>query len=483
MRVLLLGGAYQSRSLIASAQKCINLFPESNVGDPQAPVPITHYPTPGLNLFSSSYTIRGVRQLYRATNGTLYAVIGPDVYHIADTGNESPIGTIADGDTTVYFADNGLAAVLVDGTGTGYAIDLATQNFAPIVDPSFYGADQVIYFDSYFIFNRPNTNQFYFSLSFVTYALLTAGVSFDPLDIAAKAGQADNIVGLVVSQPYFLLVGVLSSEPWYNTGAADFTFARVQGTFIPHGSDAPYSIAAQDIFAFWLSQDLQGNSVIVKAKGAIAERISTHAIEVEIGKFLVRSDAIGMCYQQQGHAFYIITFPEANKTYCYELETGQWHERAWCDDNGNLLRHRMNCCAYAYNKNFIGDWQNGRIYILDPEIGDDYGHPIVRLRSFPHMIQDGDRVIYNNFIVDMQTGTALNSTFEPAVLSLRWSDDKGVTYGNAVLQSMGEEGDYLTQVSYNRLGMARDRVFEISWSTKNKTALNGAFVTFTKART
>jgi hypothetical protein len=481
MRVPLISGPYQARSLIASAQRCVNLYPESNKDDPQAPVPVTHYPTPGLNLFSASTELRVVRQLYRATNGSLYAVVGPNVYYIDSAGTQTLLGTITDQSTTCYFADNGLAIVLVDGTSTGYVIKMDDNTFGVINDPSFYGADFVIYFDTYFIFNRPDTNQFYISLSFADYAMLTGGTAFDPLDIAAKAGQADNIVGIVVSQPYFILVGALSSEPWYNTGAADFTFARVQGTFIPHGCAAPYSISAQDIFAFWLSQDVNGNSVIVKTKGALAERISTHAIEAEINAFADNADAIGMSYQQQGHAFYILTFPQANKTYVYELATGQWHERAWLDGNGNLKRHRANCCSFAYNKNLVGDWQNGKIYILDPEVYTDDGNPITRLRTFPHMLNDGKRVTFNSFIVDLQTGTI--DIDENPLITLRWSDDRGVTYSNGVTQTAGRTGDYLTQVNYNRLGMARDRVFEVSWSAPFRTALNGAFVEFKVNRT
>lgn len=467
---------------MASAQRSINLFPESNEGDPQAPVPITHYPTPGLNLFSQSDAVRVVRQLYRATNGALYSVVAGNVYFIADTGIQTLLGTIADASTTVYFADNGLAIVLVDGTANGYAIDMTNNDFGVIIDPSFYGADFVIYFDSFFIFNRPATNQFYISLSFVSYALLVAGTSFDPLDIASKSGYGDNIVGLAISQPYFILVGTLSSEVWYNSGAADFTFARVQGTFIPHGCAAPYSIATQDIFAFWLAQDLQGTAIVIKAKGAVAERISTHAIEVEISAFARRSDMIGFCYQQQGHAFYILTSPSAEKTYVYELGTGQWHERSWLNANGEFKRHRANCMAFAYDKNLCGDWQNGKLYIMSPDVYTDEGNPITRLRTFPHMIQNGDRVIYNSFVVDIQCGTDDDPADDPQ-LSLRWSDDKGVSYGNPVLQSMGKQGEYLTQIQYNRLGIARDRIFEVSWSVPVKTALNGAFVEMVKCRT
>lgn len=56
MQISLLSGAYEARSIIASAQRCVNLYPQVNQtesfqGIPQlagAPTLMTHYPTPGL---------------------------------------------------------------------------------------------------------------------------------------------------------------------------------------------------------------------------------------------------------------------------------------------------------------------------------------------------------------------------------------------------------------------------------------------------
>lgn len=475
MRVPLLGGPYQSRSVIASAQKSVNIFPEAN-SDPQAPVPVTHYPTSGTTLFSEAdpASTRVVRQTYTASNGNLYAVIGNIVYSVANTGVKTGLGFITDGQNPVYLADNGLAIVLVDGTATGYAIDMATNAFGVIVDPSFYGADQCRYIDTYFVFNRPDTNQWYISLPFADFTMLTTGIAFDPLDIVAKTGGSDNIVGITTAHNEIWIVGFFTSEVWYLTGAADFPFARVQGAFINHGCAAPNSIATQDILTFWLSQDYQGHNIVVQGANYDVSRISTHAIEAEFQSYPNQTDAIGFCYQQEGHAFYILTFPTANKTWAYELVTKQWHELAWTDTNGVLNRHRANCCAFAYNQNIIGDWQNGRLYILDPNVFNDNGLPITRIRTFPHMITNGQRVYYKSFIIDIAVGNA--TVDEPPTIYLRWSDDRGVSYGNKVEQSMGDLGEFLTQISYNRLGMARDRVFEISWSCDMKTALNGAFV-------
>jgi hypothetical protein len=74
----------------------------------------------------------------------------------------------------------------------------------------------------------------------------------------------------------------------------------------------------------------------------------------------------------------------------------------------------------------------------------------------------------------MEVGTTTHGD-NPQV-SLRWSDTRGQTWNNPVTGSMGQFGQYLTSVQFQRLGMARDRCFELFWSADVQTALQGAFV-------
>jgi hypothetical protein len=274
MRIPLGGEPYQGASLIASAQRAVNIYAESNAGNPQAPSPFTHYPMPGTVLFSRPPVVSPVRCVYRTSIGTLYVVVGSSIYSISSIGTASPIGIITDRQSQVYMADNGLAIVVVDGV-SGWAIDINTNSFGPIIDPSFYGADFVVFLDTFFVFNRPATNQFYISLSLVSYAQLTAGTSFDPLDIAAKSGSADHIVAILTVHKELWLIGNLTSEVWIGTGAADFYFQLVQGAYIDHGCGAPYSAANQDVVGFFLMQDRQGQHIVVQTQGYGLSEIST----------------------------------------------------------------------------------------------------------------------------------------------------------------------------------------------------------------
>ncbi len=478
-RVELISSAYDGKSIIASGQERVNLYAEVNSRDPQAPAKVTEYPTPGTALYATPpIAADNSRGCYRTSLGTAFYVVGPSVYFLSSTGVLIFIGAIADRESQISFSDNGIVCVLVDGVN-GYVIDLATNAIGIITDPNFYGADYVALLDTFFIFNVPDTNLWFISVSNASYLLLTTVGGFDPLDIASKSGFNDPIVGIVSVHGELWLIGELTTEIWIGTGAADFYFQRQQGAFIEHGCGAQYSIAKMDVLVFFIMQDQQGSGIIVQGQGYEVSEISTPRI-VDMIKGWGFTDAIGFCFQVSDHPFYALVFPTASKGLLYDLKTKQWSEWNWNDENGNFLRPRLNCAMFVNGFNVGGDWENGKLLRLSTDLFADEGSPIVRARTFPHM-SDGVKVTYLNFQADIEPGTIVDQEADPQI-SLSWSDNKGKSYGNPVMQSMGKTGEYEVVPSWNALGEARDRVFKLSWSTNNETALNGGFIERIKSR-
>jgi hypothetical protein len=473
MRVPLVGGAYTARSLIANAQRCVNLYPEANPEDAAAKV--THYPTPGLTVVSTPPVAGECRAIYTATNGQRYDVIGSQVYAVDAANVYTQIGTLFSQAGHVSIQDNGANAFVVDGTMNGWTIDIITNVMTQVTDASFYGADRVDIVDGYFIFNKPGTEQFYIS----NYQDIT----FNSLDIASKSTYPDKLVTHAVMHREIWLFGELTTEIWYNTGASDFTFGRMPGVFVEHGCAAKHSIAKHDLTLFWLSKDLQGQGLVMAGKNYTASRISTHAIEQEFSTYARLDDAIGYTYQQGGHPFYVLTFPTANKTWCFDMSTGLWHQRGYLEADGSFSRHRGACHSFNQSRNLVGDYATGVVFMLDQNAYTDNGNPLLRVRSFPHIGASGKRAFFRQLVADMEVGQGVaGDTSDPAVF-LRWSDDRGFSWGNAVQGSLGKAGEYISVIQYQRLGYARDRVFELSWSAPVKTALNGAYIDISAART
>lgn len=391
---------------------------------------------------------------------------------LSNTGIENGSITAAG---TLYTNGSYVSVPLSGGSGTGAVADITVSGNAVTVvtiveNGGGYLLGEVLSADAVDIGGTGNG---------FTYTINEMQSAFDPLDIAAKAGSADPIVAIMTVHKNLWLIGELTTEVWVGTGAADFYFQQQQGAYIDHGCAAEYSVAAQDVVLFWLMQDKQGSCIVVKGTGYDVAEISTPRLVSLFKQYATVEDAIGFCFQIEDHSFYVLIFPTANKTWLYDLTTGYWSEWAWSDENGNLNRHRCNCGMFVYDKNLIGDWENGKLLELNPQLYQDGGDPITRIKTLQHLVEDmGVRVTHNQFVADITVGTS-NQVDEDEVaptIGLLWSDNRGVNYGNRVDQTLGKEGDYLAQPSWNRLGMARDRVYKLTWSANADVALNGSWV-------
>jgi hypothetical protein len=483
-RLGLIGGCYQARSGIANDQRCVNYYPEINQKD--APVPLTFYQRPGLRVVAQG-PVAPVRQTYRASNGNGYCCIGSGIYSISPTWQLTLLGQIsADRVNPVSMIDNGIDMLIVDGSAFGWTVHLATNAFAAFVDPTglFVGGDRADVIDTFILNNIPGTNDFISTLS--------NELAYDPLYIAGKSDYPDPLMALIVNRHEILLIGQLKTEVWYDAGNANFPFAELPGAYFEHGTCAKYSVASSDISVFMLSQDLQGAGMVMRVRGYECKRISTHAIEQIIQSYPTISDAIGYTYQQQGHLFYVLCFPSGDATWVYDDSTDLWHQRAWTDGNGQLHRHRSNCGAWINGTNVVGDWQNGALYAQDLTVFTDnvagVAGSISWIRGFPQILAganaqgqevpwDGRRMRHKRFAADIECGMApVDATGKSASISLRWSDDRGKTWGNAVLQSLGAPGFYTTEAIWRSLGEGRYRVYELYHSVAGPAALNGAWI-------
>lgn len=496
MKIPLTAGAYTSRALVADAQRCVNLYLEGNPEETDPLMPTTHYPRPGLTPLGMPGVQGRGRGLYRTSNGDLYGVVGPNVYFIDQNWQFNLIGQIGPQLTPISMADNGISngneIVLVDNTPFGYQINMSSRQMSQIVDPTglFTGATKVEYFDTFFCFNQIGTNNWYISLS--------NQVAFNALDQASKGTQPDPIQSLIACQRSLWLVGQMTAEPWFDAGDPIFPFEETFGQLIPHGTVAKYSLVTTDVAAFWLSQDKDGKAIFLMAEGYAAKRVSTHALEYEWSNYVRVDDAICYTYQQSGHIFIVIHFPSADKSWAYDLATKQWHQRVWIDNNGVMHRELVSFHAFAYGTNVGMDWRTGQIYALDLNNFTDAGSPITFIRSFPHIGDELKEITHTSFVADMQTGTQsgtgeteqANSAWDggfspgfgpqgdvpPPMISMRYSNDGGATWSNYRQKGLVSAGNYRSMMRWRGLGMARDRVYELSWSAPFLTGLNGAYL-------
>jgi hypothetical protein len=460
MRIPFLGGSGTHRSVTVNAERTVNLFPALT---PDGKAPMVLYGTPGLTRLAET-TAEAGRGLYVAA-GRLFAVVGATLYEISSAGAATVRGTLTTVSGPVSMADNGTVLVVVDGAH-GYQFTLATNAFAQITDPDWPAATHIAFHDGYFVLNRSGTGQFVITSLY--------GIDVDPLDFATAEGAPDDTVSLLVDHRELWLFGDETTEVWFNSGAADFPFARLDGAFLEQGCAAPFSPAKIDNAVYWLSKDRNGHGHVMRAQGYQPQIVSTRAVEHAIQGYGTISDARAYTYQQDGHSFYVLTFPTADRTWVYDVATQLWHERAsW---SSGEHRHRGECYAFAFGKHLVLDYSNGRIYELDLDAYTDDGEPLRALRRTQHQSAEGMRLFWASLQVEMESGVGLSSGqgSDPQAM-LRWSDDGGRTWSSEHWRSMGRLGEYRTRAIWRRLGQSRDRVFELSISDPVKRVIVDAW--------
>lgn len=460
-----IGPAYTLRSKNIDCQRCVNLYPvidEMGAGKNASVGMLVR--TAGKRKvvdFADTGPIRGV---YKASNGTGYAVSGVNVYKIDSSWGYTQIGTLLSIAGPVSIADNGVQMMIVDGT-YGYIYTFSSGVFAQVTDPDMPRSSHVKFCDGYFILNQVGTGRF-----FITG--LYDGFTIDSLDFATTEGSPDNIESIEVLRRQVWLFGSDSTQVYYNSGDADFPFSPLNGVLIEFGVAAKYSVVKLDQTIFWVGISKDGNGVVYMANGYQPQRISTNAIDFAIQSNGNIFAATAFGYQQEGASFYVVNI--GGKTWAYDLNSRLWHERAYFK-NGIFERDRADWHMFFNDSHVVGDYNLSRLYVLDLDYNSDNGQPIKWLRAAPHISNDLRYIYYSSFEVDLEFGTGLTvgQGSDPLIM-VRTSDDGGHSWSNERTTGIGKIGEFSARAVLSRCGRSRDRVFEVSGTDPVKVCLIGA---------
>lgn len=467
MKIPFVGPSYSARSPNADAQRTVNCYLELDQGSPRAPVAL--YGTPGtvLRVTLGAGPIRGGLVM----GSYAYVVSGSGVYRLDTLFTATLLGSISTSAGDVGMAHNGTQVAIVDGVGGWLATASALAQITDVDFPN--GVTRVTSQDGYFIFTGlANSEEFFINET------PRNGAVYSGTDFASAEGSPDYTLACISDHRELWLFGSESGEIWLNTGNPDFPFERSQNTFIEQGCAAAATVAAMDNTIYWLGGNKTGQGIVFKAQGYTPVRISNHALEKALAGYETISDARSFCFQIEGHAFYVLTFPTADHTWLYDASTGEWTEWLWRDPGTNEdHRHRANCAFFFNGEHIVGDWENGNLYALDLDTYSDNGDPIRRLRRTQAVSKESKRLFFAQMTVDMETGVGLaTGQGSDPQLMLRYSNDGGHHWSNEKTASLGAAGKYGRKVRFGPSGSGRDRVWEISMTDPVKFAVFGADV-------
>lgn len=334
----------------------INLYQEIPSGTPKA-TPIDKR-RPGLVPYVrlESAPVRGI--FYQ--DGRCFAVSGNVFYEVFASQTAVSWGTIAVDQNPATISSSGTAGdqLFITSGGLGYIFTLSTNTLEQITDENFptnvlAGA----FLDSYFLALEANSIRVYFSS-------LLDGLEWSGLDFLAVSQYSENIVAMQVVARDLWLQGSQHTQVWRNTGQANTPFQPLDGAYTESGTAGPWATTIIDNSLMWITSDIRGGRMVMRAEGYTGKRISTHEVETYLSALPRVSDAIGWSYQDDGHTFYVLYLPTARHSLVYDVSTQTWNLWAhWDPTPCRWYPYIGRCHAYAFEGiHLVGDRQSGTIY-------------------------------------------------------------------------------------------------------------------------
>lgn len=321
------------------------------------------------------------------------------------------------------------ASVAETGTaGTALTTQVTNGIIGPIASIDFI--------DGYFMALLANSQQ-------AQWSAWEEGLTWDSSNTFKVSYYPDNVVAMKVNQRNIWFLGPKQTVVYWDSGDPYNPFAPISGAFFEYGLAAEWSVSKLDNSLFWIGQDERGWAVAYRSMGWTPQRISTHAIEQEWNDYPTVSDAIAYSMQADGHQFWHVYFPTANKSWRYDVSTGLWHEPCFWNGSDNVA-HRSRVYVFAFNKHLLGDTQSGSLYLTDPTLVTDdvigaYQNPIRRVRRAPHVTNELEWEFHHRLRVHLETGLGpippLNRDPQ-GVVEMLFQDPTGV-YWVANIQDAG----------------------------------------------
>jgi hypothetical protein len=472
-RTPFLGSAYQSRSKTLADQRLVNLYLET-VETKEGHAPGGFLGCPGLTFWHGIGSGPSIRAM-RVVEGLLYVISGNTAVRIEANGSGTNLGNIGTTTGQAYIVANQTQIGFFDSTGL-WVWTPGGSSWANVTLPFSGAVGMPAYQDTLCLLTQPGTQ---------TIWQCDSGdlTSWQSLNFTEEDGNNDNVVGLVAIHDQVIVFKVNSLCFYVNAGLNGFVYQRLAGIFPAIGAVTASAIVTVSDRVLFLGQTQDGGPRVYRIDGYQPVEVSTYAIDYQMTNFTVL-DAFAFGYTQEGHSFYVLTFPTGNVTYVNDLKESDlmrfpvWHQRAGFN-NGLLTAYTVSCAAQSGGVIYMGDNNSSNIYTADLNSFLDNGQPRKWLRSWRAQAEAAYATEKCNYLnIQCQTGVQVPVGTNPQVV-LRQSFDDGNNWSAEQYAAIGMQGETMTNLNFPRLGSTRrglnsDRVFELSSTDNFVPAFMGA---------
>lgn len=458
--------------MVVTRQRRVNCYYENRKDGDKAKIVV--YGTPGLVLkFSLASPLQlPVRAILGPANNQLYTVVGnqfqsvsppssgttPTINFTGTVGTIQGLASLAANPSVsqILFVDGSSGYVYSPSAMTLTALGAGAAWFTP-------GSLTCTNVGGYFVTEIFGTGQF--AVSNLNDA--TTGFA---LSIATAAAFPDIMVAVDQLNGNLILFAQQHLEFWQPVGTPPPAqpFQLIQSSPIKWGLAAPFARGHIDNALFFLGVTEGGTRRVCRIDGYAVTPVSDDIDYIMNQPGFFYTDAVGLTYQRDVHAFFQLTFPTMGRSFLYDCSTGIWDETQSGLTTGAYVRHTGNLSCYYNGDTLITDAVNSNVYRMDDNTYTDNGVPVLREVITKHATRGYNRFRVPQLYLDMETGVGVpnGNSVSPVAgqnpqISIECSKDNGRTWLQARLIPMGAQGQFKTRINARRFGQARQFTWRI----------------------
>lgn len=359
-------------------------------------------------------------------NGTLYRVIGPDLYSIDATGDASFIGTVGGtGRVRMTYSFDYLAIASSDQLWLYNGTTLAQ-----VTDVDLGNAKDVIFIDGYFMTTDGE---------FLVVTELNDPFAVDPLKYGSSEINPDPILAILKVRNEAYAMNRYTIEVFANVGTSGFPFQRIPGAQIEKGVVGRDACTVfMDAVVFVGSGYNEAIGVYIAAKGGGSTKISTREIDDILAGYTETElqNLILTTRVDRNHQHLHIRMPDG-KTFVFDQAASQALQNPiWFQLCSNLIggEYRATDIIWCYDQWNVADTQSNKLGYLTPEISTHWNQKVRWEFTTLLLYNEGRGAIVHELELIALTGrTPLGKdpriTAEYTLDGLQWSQPRTIAAG------------------------------------------------------
>jgi hypothetical protein len=326
--------------------------------------------------------------------------------------------------------------------------------------PSTNNTGQVQFLDGY-IFTAQSTG-------YIWNSSLEDPTTWNALSYINAQRFPDNLVSIARQNDLIMAFGQWSTEFFFDAGIAApaSPLQRLDQGALQVGCAAADTVMQHENLIIWVARAQTGGYSVQKLEGITAlSKISNAPLERFLNaESTSLADAYAYSFRADGHFFYVLNLPTADRTFVYDIEFDYWVE--WQSGSSGAFEY-----SYAIQHNSVAYLQhatNGKLYTVSPAVYLDDTTPIeVIIQTAPQDYDTMRRKFYRRFEIygDQQTSTTQ--------VDVSYSDNNYITFSNS------RPVDMATRAWLKNLGNSRRRAWKLFNDSNTPLRFEGYEIEFT----